>query len=162
MIVENERNSVKIPKLAHWEEYTKMTPSFVNTPDMCGIYVAQKALEHMDKTGGIEYYEELNLLKSKTIYDVVDNSKFEGRSKQFRYVSKIDPKIRSSTNVCFYVDCEDESMNDKIENDFIIEARAAGFLGVGGHRAAGGLRASVYNAVPLKAAQEFAEFMKDF
>ena len=123
--------------------------SLFNTPPCWTIYVAKLVLEWIkNEVGGLDKMKELNEKKAKALYDFLDNSKlFKGT------VVKED---RSLMNVPFVTG--DKDMDAK----FVEEATKAGFVNIKGHRTVGGMRASIYNAMPYEGVEKLVEFMKKF
>ena len=122
--------------------------SLYNTPPCYGIYICGKVFKWIKKQGGLEAMKERNEKKAKILYDFLDQSKlFKGT------VVKED---RSLMNVPFVTG--DKDMDAK----FIAEATAAGFVNLNGHRTVGGMRASIYNAMPIEGVQKLVEFMEKF
>jgi phosphoserine aminotransferase len=120
-----------------------------NTPPVFSIWGVKLVLEWIKRNGGAEGMAKRASLKSSIIYDTIDQS--EGF---FR--SPVDPQYRSKMNICFRLPTED------LEAKFLKETKAAGMLGLKGHRSVGGLRASVYNSLPVEDVQALADLMKDF
>jgi len=110
--------------------------SLYNTPPTLAIYLLSLVLDWAKEQGGIEKIAEINQQKSKIIYDAIDESNgfYKGHAR---------PDSRSHMNVTFNLPSEEA------EKQFLAEAKAAGFVGLNGHRSIGGCRASIYNAVPL-------------
>ncbi len=100
------------------------------------------------KTGGIEKRKELNIKKAKILYDFLDSSKL--------FKGTVEKESRSLMNVPFVTG------NDELDAKFIKEAKAAGFENLKGHRTVGGMRASIYNAMPIEGVEKLVEFMKKF
>ena len=122
--------------------------SLYNTPPCYGIYICGKVFKWIKKQGGLKAMKERNEKKAKILYDFLDQSKlFKGT------VVKED---RSLMNVPFVTG--DKDMDAK----FIAEATAAGFVNLKGHRTVGGMRASIYNAMPIEGVQKLVEFMEKF
>ncbi len=122
--------------------------SLYNTPPCYGIYICGKVFKWLKKQGGLAAMKEHNEKKAKILYDFLDQSKlFKGT------VVKED---RSLMNVPFVTG--DKDMDAK----FIAEATAAGFVNLKGHRTVGGMRASIYNAMPIEGVQKLVEFMEKF
>ena len=122
--------------------------SLYNTPPCYGIYICGKVFKWLKKQGGLAAMKEHNEKKAKILYDFLDQSKlFKGT------VVKED---RSLMNVPFVTG--DKDMDAK----FIAEATAAGFVNLKGHRTVGGMRASIYNAMPIEGVQKLVAFMKKF
>jgi len=122
--------------------------SLYNTPPAYGIYICGKVFKWIKKMGGLTAMKEYNEKKAKVLYDFLDESKlFKGT------VRKED---RSLMNVPFVTG------NDELDAKFVKEAKAAGFENLKGHRSVGGMRASIYNAMPIEGVEKLVEFMKKF
>ena len=122
--------------------------SLYNTPPAYGIYICGKVFKWLKKKGGLEAMKEYNEKKAKILYDFLDESKmFRGT------VRKED---RSLMNVPFVTGDAD------LDAKFVKEAKEAGFENLKGHRSVGGMRASIYNAMPMKGVEKLVEFMRKF
>lgn len=122
--------------------------SMYNTPPAYGIYICGKVFKWIKKMGGLSAMKELNEKKAKVLYDFLDESTmFKGT------VRKED---RSLMNVPFITG------NEELDAKFVKEAKAAGFENLKGHRSVGGMRASIYNAMPIEGVIKLVEFMKKF
>lgn len=122
--------------------------SLYNTPPAYGIYICGKVFKWLKKMGGLEVMKQRNEEKAKILYDFLDSSKlFQGT---------VRPEDRSLMNVPFVTG--DEELDAK----FVKEAKAAGFENLKGHRTVGGMRASIYNAMPKEGVVALVEFMKKF
>ncbi len=122
--------------------------SMYNTPPCYGIYICGKVFKWLKKMGGLEKIKELNEKKAAILYDFLDNSEmFKGT------VVKED---RSLMNVPFVTG------SDELDAKFIKEAKEAGFENLKGHRSVGGMRASIYNAMPIEGVEALVAFMKKF
>lgn len=122
--------------------------SLYNTPPCYGIYICGKVFKWIKKMGGLSAMKEHNEKKAKILYDFLDQSKlFKGT------VRKED---RSLMNVPFVTGDKD------LDAKFVSEAKAAGFVNLKGHRTVGGMRASIYNAMPIEGVEKLVEFMRDF
>ncbi len=122
--------------------------SLYNTPPAYGIYVCGLVFKWLKKMGGLEAMKAHNEKKAAILYDFLDQSKL------FR--GTVEPKDRSLMNVPFVTG--DEALDAK----FVKEAAAAGFVNLKGHRSVGGMRASIYNAMPLEGVEKLVAFMADF
>ncbi|BEP34726.1 3-phosphoserine/phosphohydroxythreonine transaminase [Variovorax sp. V59] len=127
--------------------------SMYNTPPTWGIYMAgltfQWLLQQTEGAlTGVAAMEQRNIAKAKLLYDFIDASSF--------YLNKIDPDCRSRMNVPFFL--RDESRNDA----FLAGAREAGLLQLKGHKSVGGMRASIYNAMPLEGVRALVSYMREF
>ena len=122
--------------------------SLYNTPPTYDIYICGKVFKWLKKMGGLEAMKERNEKKAKILYDYLDESKlFKGT------VRKED---RSLMNVPFITG------NEELDAKFVKEAKEAGFENLKGHRTVGGMRASIYNAMPIEGVEKLVEFMKKF
>ena len=122
--------------------------SLYNTPPCYGIYICGKVFKWLKKMGGLSVMKERNEEKAKILYDFLDESKlFKGT------VRKED---RSLMNVPFVTG------NADLDAKFVAEAKAAGLENLKGHRSVGGMRASIYNAMPKEGVEALVAFMKKF
>ncbi|MBQ7953533.1 MAG: 3-phosphoserine/phosphohydroxythreonine transaminase [Clostridia bacterium] len=122
--------------------------SMYNTPPTYGIYIMKLVLEWIKEQGGVSAIQKINEKKAKILYDFLDSSKmFRGT------VVKED---RSLMNIPFVTD------SDELNAKFIKEATEKGFVNLKGHRTVGGMRASIYNAMPVEGVESLVEFMKEF
>ncbi len=122
--------------------------SMYNTPPAYGIYICGKVFKWLKKRGGLSAMKEYNEKKASVLYDFLDNSKmFKGT------VRKED---RSLMNVPFVTG------NDELDAKFVKAAKEAGFENLKGHRSVGGMRASIYNAMPMEGVEKLVEFMSKF
>ncbi|AET66566.1 phosphoserine aminotransferase [Desulfosporosinus orientis DSM 765] len=122
--------------------------SLYNTPPAYGIYICGKVFKWVQKLGGLEAMQKINQEKAAILYDYLDTSKL------FR--GTVVKKDRSLMNVPFVTG------SDELDAKFIKEAKAAGFENLKGHRTVGGMRASIYNAMPIQGVKDLVEFMKKF
>ena len=122
--------------------------SMYNTPPTYGIYVMKLVLEWIKEQGGVKAVQAVNEKKAKILYDFLDSSEM--------FKGTVVPEDRSLMNVPFVTD--DDDLNAK----FIKEAKEAGFVNLKGHRSVGGMRASIYNAMPVEGVEALVEFMKKF
>jgi phosphoserine aminotransferase len=122
--------------------------SMYNTPPTFGIYIMKLILEWMKSLGGIEAVEKMNKEKAALLYNVIDNTDF--------FKGTVEKDSRSMMNIPFRLPSED------LEKQFVAEALQNDISGVKGHRSVGGIRASIYNAVPYKSVKALVDFMKDF
>lgn len=122
--------------------------SMYNTPPAYGIYICGKVFKWLKNLGGLEKMQEINEKKAAVLYDFLDKSQlFKGT------VVKED---RSLMNVPFITG------NDETDAKFVKEAKTAGFENLKGHRSVGGMRASIYNAMPIEGVEKLVEFMEEF
>lgn len=122
--------------------------SLYNTPNCYGIYMCGKVFQWLKKQGGLEAMKEHNEKKAKILYDYLDESAM--------FKGTVEPDSRSLMNVPFVTG------DKELDAKFIKEASAAGFVNLKGHRSVGGMRASIYNAMPLKGVEALVAFMKKF
>ena len=122
--------------------------SMVNTPPTYAIYIMGLVLQHIQQQGGLQAMAELNQAKSALLYDFLDHSAL--------FSNRVAPADRSRMNVTFFL--RDETLNA----DFLQGAEAQGMVQLRGHRIAGGMRASIYNAMPLSAVQTLRDYMFAF
>ena len=122
--------------------------SMYNTPPTYAIYVAGLIFQWLKRQGGVQAMEARNIAKAALLYDAIDTSSF--------YFNKVHQDCRSRMNVPFFL--RDESRNDA----FLAGAKAAGLLQLKGHKSVGGMRASIYNAMPLEGVQALVNYMREF
>jgi phosphoserine aminotransferase len=122
--------------------------SMYNTPPTYGIYLAGLVFQWIKAQGGVAAMEALNQAKAALLYEAIDRSAL--------YVNRVEPAYRSRMNVPFFL--RDEQLNAV----FLEQAQAAGLVQLKGHRVVGGMRASIYNAMPLEGVQTLVAFMQDF
>ncbi len=146
-----ERADKKLPTMLQYRTHIENTSLF-NTPPTFGIYVLALVAEWVEKNGGLGAMHKRNVEKAKLLYDAIDSSDF--------YHSPVNKADRSDMNVVFRAGLN--GGDEDIEKKFDKEATAAGLTNLKGHRSVGGLRASIYNAVPMEAVQALVDFMKKF
>ena len=122
--------------------------SLYNTPPCYGIYICGKVFKWIKKMGGLEVMKQKNEEKAKVLYDFLDQSEM--------FKGTVAPEDRSLMNVPFVTGDAD------LDAKFVKEAKAAGFENLKGHRSVGGMRASIYNAMPKEGVEKLVEFMKAF
>ncbi|CAG2143029.1 3-phosphoserine/phosphohydroxythreonine transaminase [Cupriavidus numazuensis] len=122
--------------------------SMYNTPPTYAIYIAGLVFKWLKRQGGVPAIEQRNIAKAKALYDFLDQSDF--------YRNEIDPSCRSRMNVPFFL--ADETRNEA----FLQQARANGLLQLKGHKSVGGMRASIYNAMPIEGVYALIDFMREF
>ncbi len=123
--------------------------SMFNTPPTYSIYMCGLVLQWIEEEiGGLEAMKQRNEKKAKLLYDYLDNSKM--------FSNPVNPQDRSLMNVTFV------SGDAELDAKFIKEAKANGFINVKGHRSVGGMRASIYNAMPIEGVEKLVAFMKAF
>ena len=122
--------------------------SMYNTPPTYGIYIAGLVFKWLKKNGGIPAMEKVNRAKAKLLYDFLDQSSF--------FQSPVAVENRSLMNIPFTL------KNDALDEEFLKAAKARHMVQLKGHRSVGGMRASIYNAMPIEGVQALVDLMKDF
>ena len=135
------------PTMLKWKTQAD-ADSLYNTPPCYGIYICGKVFKWIKKMGGLEAMKAHNEKKAKILYDYLDQSKL--------FKGTVVPKDRSLMNVPFVTG------DAELDKKFVAEATAAGFVNLKGHRTVGGMRASIYNAMPIEGVEKLVEFMKKF
>ncbi|MBR4358649.1 MAG: 3-phosphoserine/phosphohydroxythreonine transaminase [Butyrivibrio sp.] len=135
------------PTMLKWKTQAD-NGSLYNTPNCWSIYMCGLVFKWLKEQGGLEEMKKRNEAKAKVLYDYLDQSKM--------FKGTVRPEDRSLMNVPFVTDSEE--LNAK----FIKEATAAGFVSLKGHRTVGGMRASIYNAMPIEGVQKLVEFIAKF
>jgi phosphoserine aminotransferase len=137
-----------VPTMLRYATHVKNN-SLYNTPPSFGVYMLGLVLQWIEGLGGLMAMAERNAGKARLVYDAIDGS-------GGFYRGHAEPGSRSLMNVTFRLP------NEANEKQFVTEAEAAGMIGLAGHRSVGGIRASLYNAVPPEACRTLASFMNDF
>jgi len=137
----------KTPSTLNWKIQSENN-SMINTPTTFSIYMAGLVFEWLLDLGGLKKIEALNIKKSNYLYSFIDADDF--------YINDIEIKNRSRMNVPFRM------VNDDLTKKFVATAEENGLYALKGHRVVGGLRASLYNAMPFDGVECLVEFMKDF
>jgi phosphoserine aminotransferase len=122
--------------------------SMFNTPPTYSIYIAGLVFDWLKRNGGIAAMERRNIEKARLLYEALDADDF--------YQNRVAPENRSRMNVPFYL--RDETLNDK----FLAGAKARGLLQLKGHKSVGGMRASIYNAMPIEGVQALVDYLNEF
>ncbi|MDR3552162.1 MAG: 3-phosphoserine/phosphohydroxythreonine transaminase [Clostridia bacterium] len=122
--------------------------SMYNTPPCYPIYICKLVLDWLESLGGLEKMAEINNKKAAVLYDFIDSSRL--------FHNNVEKRVRSIMNVTFVTG------NEEIDKKFVKEAAAAGFVNIKGHRSVGGMRASIYNAMPAEGIDALVAFMKKF
>ena len=123
--------------------------SMLNTPPTYGIYIAGLVFQWLKRQGGLAGIAEVNAEKARILYECIDNS-------AGFYTNPVDPDCRSRMNVPFVL------ADAALDAAFLAESKAAGLASLKGHKSVGGMRASIYNAMPLAGVQALVDFMNDF
>ena len=142
-----EAGSKTVPTMLQYRTHAGES-SLYNTPPTFAIYVMGEVFKWIQAEGGLAAMAEHNEAKARLLYEFIDNSDF------FR--GTVQPDSRSRMNVCF------RAPTEELEAKFISEATKRGLDGLKGHRSAGGMRASIYNACPRRAVEALVAFMKEF
>jgi len=136
-----------IPTIMDYRNHIK-EGSMLNTPPVFAVYVSMLTLRWLKNMGGVDAIEKLNNEKAAVLYNEIDNNPL--------FTGTVAKEDRSKMNVCFVI-------NDKdIEEQFLVFTKKQNIVGIKGHRAAGGFRASLYNALPLTGVQVLVDVMKEF
>jgi phosphoserine aminotransferase len=135
------------PSAFHWKEQAA-NDSMLNTPPTYAIYVAGLVFEWALAQGGVAALEERNVAKAKLLYDYLDRSGF--------YVNPVRREDRSRMNVPFKL------RDPALDEAFLKGAEARGMLQLKGHRSVGGMRASIYNAMPIEGVRALVGYMQEF
>jgi phosphoserine aminotransferase len=122
--------------------------SMYNTPPTFAIYVAGLVFKWLKAKGGLSVMEKTNIEKANLIYDYLDKTDFYG--------SPTAKENRSRMNIPFTL------KNEALDEEFLKQAKARGLVQLKGHRSVGGMRASIYNAMPIEGVRVLVDFMKDF
>jgi phosphoserine aminotransferase len=122
--------------------------SMYNTPPTYAIYIAGLVFQWLKRQGGVAAIEARNVAKARLLYDFLDGSDF--------YENRVDPACRSRMNVPFFL------KDGKLDGAFLAAAQEAGLVQLKGHKSVGGMRASIYNAMPPEGVQVLVDFMRDF
>lgn len=142
-----EKFDPKCPTMLKWKTQIDKK-SLYNTPPCWSTYVAVEVFKYLKEIGGVPAMQKINEEKAKLLYDYLDNSKF--------FVNKVNPEDRSLMNVPFF------SPSPEMDAKFISEATAEGLVTLKGHKLVGGMRASIYNAMPIEGVKKLVAFMEKF
>jgi phosphoserine aminotransferase len=135
------------PSVFHWKEQAA-AESMLNTPPTYSVYIAGLVFEWLQAQGGLAAIEKKNIAKARLLYDYLDRSKF--------FLSPVRKEDRSRMNVPFKL------RDEKLDEVFLKGAAERGMIQLKGHRAVGGMRASIYNAMPLEGVQTLVDYMQEF
>ena len=122
--------------------------SLYNTPPTYGIYMAKLVFEWLDELGGLKEMERINREKARILYDFLEESSM--------FTSPVQKESRSIMNIPFI------SPSDELDAEFVKKAKSAGLETLKGHRSVGGMRASIYNGMPVEGVKALVQFMKEF
>lgn len=149
VIVRSDLMGNPLPETPTMYNYDSLSQQSMDViPPVFNIYVASLVLQWIKSVGGLDEMKRRNEKKASLIYDFIDG--------QFYYISTIDKKCRSMTNIVF------NTGSSALDERFCIEASLAGFTNLKGHESIGGICASIYNSMPYEAVEKLVEFMKDF
>ena len=135
------------PTMMKWSTQIK-EKSLYNTPPCFSTYVAMEVFRWLEELGGVKAVQIMNEEKAKILYDFIDNSKF--------YTNNVEKEFRSLMNVPFV------SPSEELDKEFVSAAAKEGLLTLKGHRLVGGMRASIYNAMPIEGVKKLVDFMAKF
>lgn len=135
------------PTMLRYQTHAK-EKSLYNTPPCYSIYIAGLVFQWIDEIGGVKAIEEINREKAAILYNFLDESEM--------FVNKVNKKDRSLMNIPF------TAPTDELNEKFISESEKAGLCTLRGHRLIGGMRASIYNAMPVEGVKKLVDFMKKF
>lgn len=135
------------PTMLRWKTQTEKK-SLYNTPPCWSTYVAMEVFEYIKSLGGVKAMHEIDVKKAKMLYDFIDGSSF--------YRNDVAKEDRSIMNVPFV------SPSPELDAKFVAEAAKEGLVSIKGHRLVGGMRASIYNAMPVEGVEALIAFMKKF
>ena len=135
------------PKVMNFAKLAE-ADSVLNTPNCFGIYVAGLTFKWIKAQGGVAALEKVNIEKAKLLYDYLDESKL--------FIGTAQKRDRSRMNVTFVTG------DPELDAKFVKEAAAQGLVNLKGHRIVGGMRASIYNAMPMEGVKKLVDFMKQF
>ena len=142
------RTPENIPTMMKWTTHVNKGSMF-NTPSVFAVYVSNLSLQYLKEIGGVPEMEKRNREKAKILYDVIDNS-------NGFYKGHATKDSRSLMNVTFTM------ASSELEDKIVEEGKNQGLIGLKGHRSVGGMRASIYNAMPIEGVKTLAELMKKF
>jgi phosphoserine aminotransferase len=128
--------------------------SMYNTPPCYGIYMVGLVLEWLKNLGGVPAVAKLNQEKADMFYQYLESSKL--------FYSPVEKSSRSLMNIPFIARVEDAEKRGELESRFVKESAAAGLINLAGHRLVGGMRASIYNAMPIEGVKALIQFMEQF
>lgn len=147
LIPDDSELDEKVPTMLRYKTHADKG-SLYNTPPAYGIYVCGLVFKWLKKMGGLEAMKKRNVEKAKILYDFLDESKL--------FKGTVEKNSRSLMNVPFVTG------DKELDAKFVKEATEAGFVNLKGHRTVGGMRASIYNAMPIEGVKALVEFMKKF
>ena len=137
----------KTPIMLRYDTHSE-NGSMYNTPPTYGIYLCGKVFKWLKNKGGLEAMDKINREKAGILYDYLDSSRM--------FHGTVEKDSRSLMNVTF------KSTSPELDDEFIKQAKAAGFDNLKGYRTVGGMRASIYNAMPIDGVKALVDFMREF
>ncbi|QJC36583.1 3-phosphoserine/phosphohydroxythreonine transaminase [Enterobacteriaceae endosymbiont of Donacia simplex] len=147
LIINKNKKRKELPSVLDYKIIYKHNSMF-NTPPTFSLYLSGLVLKWLKKKGGVKYISKINKKKAKLLYSTIDKSEF--------YINKIKHCNRSITNVVFHLKTPEK------ENLFLQKSQESGLFYLKGHKIIGGIRASIYNAMPLEGIKKLINFMNDF
>ncbi|MBY8998051.1 MAG: 3-phosphoserine/phosphohydroxythreonine transaminase [Candidatus Thorarchaeota archaeon] len=143
-----DRVPEQTPTMQKWKTHAEKGSMF-NTPPVFPIYMCKLSLEYLKEIGGVMAVEQMNVKKAKVLYDVIDTSDgfYKGHARE---------DSRSLMNVTFTMS------SPELEQKCVEGGTARGLIGLKGHRSVGGMRASIYNAMPIEGCKKLAEYLREF
>ena len=142
-----KNDNPELPNILRYSKHSE-SDSMLNTPPTFSWYMAGKVFKWIKRSGGLEFFRDQNHKKAETLYSFIDNSSF--------YSNPVEVENRSIMNIPFIL------ADSKLDSVFLKEAEDNGLLNLKGHRSVGGMRASIYNAMPLEGVNQLVDFMKVF
>ncbi|QJC37810.1 3-phosphoserine/phosphohydroxythreonine transaminase [Enterobacteriaceae endosymbiont of Donacia bicoloricornis] len=146
-LILNNKKRKELPSVLDYKIMSQHNSMF-NTPATFSLYLSGLVLKWLKKKGGIKFISKINKKKAKLLYSTIDRSKF--------YINKIKYRNRSITNVVFHL------QDPEKENLFLKKSQENGLFYLKGHKKIGGIRASIYNAMPIEGIKKLINFMNDF
>ena len=137
----------QVPTMLKWATQSK-AGSLYNTPPCYTIYICGLVFKYLKELGGLDVMKEMNEKKAKILYEFLDSAKL--------FKGTVEKESRSLMNVPFITG------DAELDKKFVAEAQKAGFENLKGHRSVGGMRASIYNAMPMEGVEALVSFMKKF
>jgi phosphoserine aminotransferase len=138
------------PTVMNWKAFVDADGMY-NTPPTYAVYMLGLCLEHTKKSGGVQHMQEMREKTSKMVYDTIDAC--DGF-----YTCPVDKNCRSRTNIPFVI----KGGNDALEKKWLEEAKKLNLYTLNGHRSVGGIRASIYNCMPMEGVEALVNHMKAF
>ena len=150
VVIEKElmgKENESLPNILRYSKHSE-SDSMLNTPPTFSWYMAGKVFKWIKRSGGLDHFKKQNHLKASTLYGYIDNSDF--------YSNPVKIENRSIMNIPFIL------ADSNLDSLFLKESEEAGLLNLKGHRSVGGMRASIYNAMPIEGINQLIDFMESF